>query len=335
MYRLLLSASVLVASAAHAFCGFYVSSAGAELFNDATMVVLMREGTRTVLSMQNNYRGPTEDFALVIPVPVILKKESVKTLPKEVFTRIDTLASPRLVEDYEPGVCPPMPMPPSATAGMTVEKGGPSLPRDLGVKVEAKFDVAEYEIVILSAKDALGLDIWLKENKYKVPAGAAPLLKPYVETNWKFFVARVNAKKVNFVNGQAVLSPIRFFYDSEKFELPVRLGLVISTEVLRQRIVDRSRGRAGIARHSVDSTHHHLRGRQRSLPRELRHAGARVGLEGALEQLCVEAAEHRHRRLGELDVGGHHHVLPVRQLEARLRDHMDDQILSATAVHQA
>ena len=38
------------------------------------------------------------------------------------------------------------------------------------MKVEAQFEVGEYEIVILSAKDALGLDIWLKENKYKIPA---------------------------------------------------------------------------------------------------------------------------------------------------------------------
>ena len=78
MLRLVSTAALLFASAAHAFCGFYVSSAGADLFNDATMVVLMRDGTRTVLSMQNNSRGPTEDFALVIPVPVILKKENVK-----------------------------------------------------------------------------------------------------------------------------------------------------------------------------------------------------------------------------------------------------------------
>ena len=242
MFRLLLTASVLLASAAQAFCGFYVSSAGAELFNDATMVVLMRDGTRTVLSMQNNYRGPTEDFALVIPVPVILKKESVKTLPKEVFARIDTLASPRLVEDYEPGQCPPPPPMPAVPSSVAMREGG-AMPRDLGVKVEAKFDVAEYEIVILSAKDALGLDIWLKENKYKVPANAAPLLKPYVETNWKFFVARVNAKKVNFVDGQAVLSPLRFFYDSEKFELPVRLGLVNSsgTQDLIVHVIARTR----------------------------------------------------------------------------------------------
>ncbi|MGV3619391.1 MAG: DUF2330 domain-containing protein [Archangium sp.] len=225
--KLLSVAVALLSTAAHAFCGFYVSSAGAEMFNDATMVVLMRDGTRTVLSMQNNYRGPPSDFALVIPVPVILKKENVKTLARDVFPRIDTIASPRLVEDFEKGECPPMQVP--SAVQYSAGGGGPGLPRDLGVKVEAKFEVGEYEIVVLSAKDALGLDIWLKENKYKIPANAEPLLKPYVQNNWKFFVARVNVKKVNFVDGQAVLSPLRFFYDAEKFELPVRLGLVNSS----------------------------------------------------------------------------------------------------------
>ncbi len=219
--------AVLGAFPARAFCGFYVSSAGANLFNDATMVVLMRDGTRTVLSMQNNYRGPTEDFALVIPVPVVLKKEMVKTLPKSVFQRIDALAGPRLVEYYEPGDCgPPPSMPPSMA--VTENKPG-SVRRDLGVKVEAKFEVEEYEVVILSAKEALGLEIWLKEYKYKIPANAAPLLAPYIQNNWKFFVAKVNAKKVKFVDGQAVLSPLRFHYDAEKFELPIRLGLANSS----------------------------------------------------------------------------------------------------------
>src|ERR1044072_4455090 len=75
----------LVASApkeAAAFCGFYVSGAEAKLFNNATEVVLMREGTRTVLSMQNNYQGPPENFAMVVPVPIVLQKDNVKTLPR-------------------------------------------------------------------------------------------------------------------------------------------------------------------------------------------------------------------------------------------------------------
>ncbi|MER2559990.1 MAG: DUF2330 domain-containing protein [Myxococcaceae bacterium] len=226
---LLTALAVLSSSTASAFCGFYVSSAGGQLFNDATMVVLMRDGTRTVLSMQNNYRGPPSDFAMIVPVPVVLQKENVRTLPKAAFERLDALASPRLVqmcvEDGLRGIGSGMAM----SAGKAPSTADGAMPRDLGVKVEAQFEVNEYEIVILSAKDALGLDIWLKENKYQIPANAEPLLRPYVQNNSKFFVAKVNSKKVKFVNGHAVLSPLRFHYDSEKFELPVRLGLVNSS----------------------------------------------------------------------------------------------------------
>src|SRR5690242_21124369 len=70
---------------AHAFCGFYVAPNDAPLYADASMVALMREGTRTALSMSNNYKGPPSDFAMVVPVPVVLQKEDVKTLPHDVF----------------------------------------------------------------------------------------------------------------------------------------------------------------------------------------------------------------------------------------------------------
>jgi hypothetical protein len=229
MTRLVAAAVALSSFAASAFCGFYVAGGGAELFNNATQVVLMREGTRTVLSMQNNYQGPPADFAMVIPVPVVLKKEQVKTLPREVFKRIDTLSAPRLVEYWEVDPCFVEPPPEEydrafgslALGGSGVEKSKKAL-----VTVEARFEVGEYDIVILSAKDALALEQWLKENKYNIPSGAEPLFRPYIQQGLKFFVAKVNAKKVTFVDGQAKLSPLRFHYDAEKFELPVRLGLI-------------------------------------------------------------------------------------------------------------
>src|SRR5262247_1213159 len=92
---------VAMPTAAHAFCGFYINGAGGEMFNNATQVVLMRQGTRTVLSMQNNYQGPPQDFAMVIPVPVVLKETDVKTLTKEVFAKVDAMGAPRLVEYWE------------------------------------------------------------------------------------------------------------------------------------------------------------------------------------------------------------------------------------------
>ena len=65
----------IIPATASAFCGFFVSEADSKLYNSASQVALMRKGTRTVMSMSNNYQGPPEDFAMVIPVPVILKKE--------------------------------------------------------------------------------------------------------------------------------------------------------------------------------------------------------------------------------------------------------------------
>jgi hypothetical protein len=67
----------------------------------------MRDGKRTILSMQNHYDGPPEDFAMVVPVPVVLKEEHVKTLPHDVFKRVDQMASPRLVEYWEQDPCNP------------------------------------------------------------------------------------------------------------------------------------------------------------------------------------------------------------------------------------
>ncbi|MEZ4403506.1 MAG: DUF2330 domain-containing protein [Kofleriaceae bacterium] len=227
-------ASVLAPSPAHAFCGFYVGGGGAELFNNATEVVLMRSGTRTVLSMQNNYQGPPTDFAMVVPVPVVLHEGDVKTLAKDVFAKIDQMGAPRLVEYWEQDPCmvePPYEdMPMSAMAGaMEMDDEAPMKSADMGVTIEAKFTVGEYQILILSAKDSTGLDGWLRLQHYNIPKGAEPLLRPYVESGMKFFVAKVDPSKVRFEGGMAQLSPLRFHYDSDEFALPIRLGLANSS----------------------------------------------------------------------------------------------------------
>src|ERR1051326_2984000 len=137
------AAAVCAPTGARAFCGFYINSDGGEMFNNATQVMLMRAGTRTVLAMQNNYQGPPQDFAMVVPVPVVLHEGDVKTLPKDVFAKVDKMSSPRLVEYWEQDPCmqpryemdamgggPPMPAPAMA---MAQKSAG-----DYGVKIEAK-----------------------------------------------------------------------------------------------------------------------------------------------------------------------------------------------------
>jgi hypothetical protein len=184
-----------------------------------------------VLSMQNNYQGPPEKFAMVVPVPVVLQKDNVRTLSKDVFRRVDELSAPRLVEYWEQDPCTP-PEPPreevaaAAVPAPAAARGGGGA--DLGVKIEAQFTVGEYEIVILSAKDSGGLDTWLRREKYVIPTGAEAYLRPYVQQGSKFFVAKVDPTKVKFDKGMATLSPLRFFYDTPAFSLPVRLGLMNS-----------------------------------------------------------------------------------------------------------
>ncbi len=228
-------AVMLAPRVADAFCGFYVAGGGAKLYNNATVVVLMRDGTRTVLSMQNNYQGPPQDFAMVVPVPVILKKQDVKTLSRDIFDRVDRLAAPRLVEYWEQDPCKGMRQYKrmgSRAGEKARSEGGRALDRKLGVKVEAEFAVGEYKVQVLHAQEATGLEAWLRTNKYKIPEGAAEVLRPYVQGGMRFFVAKVDVKKVKFdEGGQTMLSPLRFHYDSESFNLPVRLGLLNSAGV--------------------------------------------------------------------------------------------------------
>lgn len=219
---------------AEAFCGFYVAGSNARLLNRATMVALMRDGQRTVLSMQNAYEGPPEDFAMVVPVPIVLEQANVRTLPRAVFSRLEELTAPRLVEYWEQDPCAPEGIGLGALG--TIGRGGGSGTGQgygsgagsLGVRIEAQFEVGEYNIVILSARDSAGLDTWLRQERYNIPQGAAEVLAPYVRAGMKFFVAKVDARRVRFENGRAVLSPLRFHYDSESFSLPVRLGLLNS-----------------------------------------------------------------------------------------------------------
>ena len=192
---------------------------------------MMREGTKTVLSMRNNYEGPPEGFAMVIPVPQVLQEENVKTLNDELFERVDQLAAPRLVEYWEQDPCGmDYGMLGRSAGGLgmmgTGRGGGGFGGRVDQVKVEAQFDVGEYNVVVLSATESNALEGWLKQENYNIPAGAAPLLKPYVEQGMYFFAARVDPSKVTFKDGQAMLSPLRFHYDSKDFSLPVRLGLI-------------------------------------------------------------------------------------------------------------
>lgn len=217
------------ATPAQAFCGFFVGKADASLFNDASQVILVRRDNRTVISMANDYRGELNDFALVVPVPTVLERSQIRIGDRRLFERIDSYSAPRLAEYFDPDPCRVaksdalrMQVPLPASAGVAREK---SRDQALGVTVEASYTVGEYDIVILSGKESDGLETWLRENGYRVPKGAAAALKPYIRQQMKFFVAKVNLKE-QAQTGVAHLRPLQFAFESQRFMLPVRLGML-------------------------------------------------------------------------------------------------------------
>ncbi len=215
---------------ARAFCGFYVGKADSNLFNHASQVVMVRHGDKSVLSLMNDYQGEPSDFALVVPVPQVLQKGQIHIGDREIFKKLDQYSSPRLVEYFDPNPCEVYA--PMAAQQSGVARGGGfggyvgELRRHShGVTVEAQYTVGEYDIVILSAKQSDGLEIWLQENGYKIPVGAHRALEPYIRQDMKFFVAKVNLKE-HQATGLSYLRPIQFAFESPKFMLPIRLGMI-------------------------------------------------------------------------------------------------------------
>ena len=210
------------------FCGFYVAKADSKLFNQASQVVLVRDGNRTVLTMVNDFQGSPKEFAVVVPVPTFLKREQIHVGDKALVDHLDAYSAPRLVEYFDEDPCRmrmteslamAAPMPASKAARDDGRR------RSLGVTVEATYTVGEYDILILSAKESAGLETWLRENGYKIPEGASEILGSYLRQNMRFFVAKVNLKEQTKL-GFTYLRPLQVAFESPKFMLPLRLGMV-------------------------------------------------------------------------------------------------------------
>ena len=220
--------ALMLPTGAQAFCGFYVAKADAELFNEASKVVMSREENRTVMTMANDFKGDVDDFAIVIPVPTVITKGQVNVADNKLIDHLDSYTAPRLVEYFDDNPCDrrmymEMARSSMAPTAMMDSEGAMKKAKRLGVTIEEEYTVGEYDILVLSAKQSDGLFKWLNSEGYKLPSGAKPILKSYIKQNMKFFVAKVNLEEFES-SGYTYLRPLQVAYESEKFMLPIRLG---------------------------------------------------------------------------------------------------------------
>src|SRR3712207_3277019 len=122
--------SISFAPTAWGFCGFYVAKADTKLYNQASQVIIARNGdslrdsfaSRTVVTMANDYQGDIKDFAIVVPVPVVLQQDQVNVGDPKIIERLDAFSAPRLVEYFDPDPC--MALPPQNTLSGGRRGGG-------------------------------------------------------------------------------------------------------------------------------------------------------------------------------------------------------------------
>ncbi|MEM9050465.1 MAG: DUF2330 domain-containing protein [Bacteroidota bacterium] len=228
----ILLATLLLSNDIWAFCGFYVAKASTDLFNEKSEVILVRDGDHTVITMSNDFKGDVKDFAMVVPVPVVLREDQIKVVEREIFDRLDAYSAPRLVEYHDANPCTPIyHLRKESVTAMDfemIEEDSPNIDSDgesdYGVTIEAEYTIGEYDILLLSAKESEGLETWLTLNGYQIPAKAAKILQPYILSDTKFFVVKVNLDNQQNT-GFDYLRPLQISFESDRFMLPIRLGM--------------------------------------------------------------------------------------------------------------
>ncbi len=227
--------------AAQAFPGFFVGKDDQARTSTSAHVVVMHRDQRTVVTVMTDYDGPSQEFALVMPLPEDVSMDHVTTLKRDFVSRLDQLTAPRFHEFWEMDPCEPgkteqewertlTASAETAFLGGGSPTSGKKVAKEMTLTVEPEFKHAsEYSFKLLDQADSAGITAWLEKQGYKLPAGTAEAVKPYIEAKQRFLVATVDQAKVELLaDGRAQLSPIRFWTETKYNKIPSTLGLLSS-----------------------------------------------------------------------------------------------------------
>src|SRR5262249_33370525 len=148
-------------------CGAYfarrvpttVGAASTQLYNHSTKMIVARADNTSTITMTADYRGDPKEFAVVIAVPTVLRREEIKIADGKLIDRLDKASAPKLVESFDPDPCPSAKVNGRDTQSARAARGALApaasrAPGALGVTVEAQYVVGEYDVAILSAEQS-------------------------------------------------------------------------------------------------------------------------------------------------------------------------------------
>ena len=237
----------LAARPALAFPGVIVGQDAATRVAHTAHVAIMYSGPISVVTTMVDYRGPSNAFALIMPVERDVSRDRVRAVKREFLARVEQTSAPRFHAFFEQDPCDPEPVEQDWEVSYQVFESGflapeflppPerhwSVPNDIAIATEPVFKQAESEfnfrLVRFESKSAF--DTWLSHNGYHASAEALGALEIASHERPQMLVAEVNVARAELAgNGDIQLGAIRYWTREPVRKLMTRLGLLNSSGV--------------------------------------------------------------------------------------------------------
>ncbi len=223
MTRLVLA---LLTSAALATCacadGCYVpridpTSQYSDIYEPDQKALLIYYGGEENLFIQVGYKGRASDFVWLIPTPSV---PQVLRCDFPVFHTLHEVTAPLIKYWLDP--CGPN----GNTFFFRARSAETCGPRT-AVEVVDQRTVGIYDVVVLHARDAGDLLLWLRTHRYMVANKAVPILSDYVRRGWVFTAARIStsehgssARKLD----EGTLEPLLLHFRTDRPVYPLRIS---------------------------------------------------------------------------------------------------------------
>jgi len=173
--------------------------------------VILFDGKVQTLIVSTTFRGQASEFVWVVPVP---SRPEVEAGMDEVFTALDDYTRPKGNDRFPQ---------PAGLYGVDMMQ----LNTAPGVRVVETKKVDIYDIAVLEAADSQALRQWLEANNYPYPESREHLLNSYIDRDWYFVAAKVNAQSVGYAGSylrEGHATPLKISFPTEQIIYPLKIS---------------------------------------------------------------------------------------------------------------
>ena len=187
----------------------------------AQKAILVHDAGREDLILQVKYEGPVDEFGWLIPVPNL---PTVQIGSMKCFYELSQYTQKHFEWGYQKSGTRSIPM------SLDTESAGAK--SEPPVKVIEIKTVGDYEIAILSTKDAGALAKWLDTNQFYFPTNKTDVLDGYVRQQWYFVAVKINLKTglgslstlQKLAGGE--LNPLQISFATDRCVFPLKISSV-------------------------------------------------------------------------------------------------------------